>query len=117
MLVVSPTLREPRNLTVDGMLVTAARHTRPGTASQVISIGSPGASLATSGSSTKARTTHVSQIGHLQQKISGRDEAALLGGQRVHDARKRSADIRFCEHVLRGIVGRLRFGLLRCDAR
>ena len=56
---------------------------------------------------------HFSQIRHLQQKISGRDEAALLGGQRVHDAIKRSANIRFRQDVLRGIVGGLRFRLLR----
>ena len=60
---------------------------------------------------------HFSQIRHLQQEIAGGDEAALLGGQRVHDASERSADIRFRQNVFGGVVGGLRVRSLRIDAR
>src|ERR1700716_144544 len=65
----------------------------------------------------KSADQHFSQIRHLQQKISGGDEATLLGGQRVHNATKRGANIRFRQDILSGIVGGLRFSLLCFDAR
>src|ERR1019366_4329017 len=52
---------------------------------------------------------HFSKVRDLQQKIAVGDEASWFDGQRVDDAIKWGAHVRFRQRILRGVVSSLRF--------